>query len=112
MIAFLCDNFAHISGFDQEAYRAFYKGAWDTLPLDLNWKPYWGINEAAQIIHFHGPKPAALRKLFADPNYGAPDIWRQLFASNPESYWTYLSIWEKYQQGCELPQGRSVSVQP
>jgi hypothetical protein len=23
----------------------------------LNWKPYWGENAQAKIIHFHGPKP-------------------------------------------------------
>ncbi|MBW3636701.1 MAG: hypothetical protein KY445_09610 [Armatimonadetes bacterium] len=30
---------------------------WDDLPLELNWKPYWGENPAAAIIHFHGLKP-------------------------------------------------------
>lgn len=23
----------------------------------FNWKPYWQFDEAAKIIHFHGPKP-------------------------------------------------------
>ncbi len=30
---------------------------WDDLPLELNWKPYWGENPAASVIHFHGLKP-------------------------------------------------------
>lgn len=29
----------------------------DVLPLAYNWKPYWGINQDAKIIHFHGMKP-------------------------------------------------------
>jgi hypothetical protein len=33
------------------------KPLWDRLPLEFNWKPYWGENDAAKIIHFHGPKP-------------------------------------------------------
>ncbi len=47
---------------DQGAYREFYRSAeatplWDTLPPELNWKPYWQDYSAAKIIHFHGPKP-------------------------------------------------------
>lgn len=47
---------------DQSAYRRFYRGEngerlWDDLPPTLNWKPYWGANPTAKIIHFHGPKP-------------------------------------------------------
>jgi len=45
------------SSFDQHAYRVHYHDRWDNLPAELNWKPHWGRNEAAQIVHFHGPKP-------------------------------------------------------
>ena len=45
------------SSFDQHAYRVHYQGRWEHLPAELNWKPHWGRNDAAQIIHFHGPKP-------------------------------------------------------
>ena len=46
---------------DEAAYRWFYRDEsgplWDRLRPELNWKPYWGENAAAKIIHFHGPKP-------------------------------------------------------
>jgi lipopolysaccharide biosynthesis glycosyltransferase len=46
---------------DEAAYRWFYRDEsgplWDKLPEGLNWKPYWGENPEAKIIHFHGPKP-------------------------------------------------------
>ncbi len=47
---------------DEGAYRQFYRDKtgrrqWDELPPELNWKPYWGENAGAKIIHFHGPKP-------------------------------------------------------
>ena len=46
---------------DEAAYRWFYRDEngplWDRLPPELNWKPYWGENPQAKIIHFHGPKP-------------------------------------------------------
>lgn len=30
---------------------------WEALPLELNWKPYWGENPQASVVHFHGIKP-------------------------------------------------------
>ena len=46
---------------DEAAYRWFYRNEsgplWDRLRPELNWKPYWGENADAKIIHFHGPKP-------------------------------------------------------
>ena len=48
---------------DQIAYNSFYKGRWDRLPVTLNWKPYWGIEPAADLIHFHGPKIGAMHAI-------------------------------------------------
>lgn len=49
---------------DQAAYRWFYRDKagpmWDRLRPELNWKPYWGENPDAKIVHFHGPKPFQL----------------------------------------------------
>ena len=46
---------------DEAAYRWYYRDEsgplWDRLRPELNWKPYWGENADAKIIHFHGPKP-------------------------------------------------------
>ncbi len=46
---------------DEAAYRWFYRDSngplWDRLRPELNWKPYWGWNPQARIIHFHGPSP-------------------------------------------------------
>ncbi len=51
------------NGWDQDAYRKFYtarwtkRPRWDRLPLEFNWRPYWGDFSSARIVHFHGPKP-------------------------------------------------------
>ena len=42
---------------DQFAYRAFFRHGWKGLPPELNWKPYWGENPQARIVHFHAVKP-------------------------------------------------------
>lgn len=48
---------------DQAAYNELYRRRWERLDPRFNWKPYWGINEAAPIIHFHGPKLEAIRAI-------------------------------------------------
>ena len=46
------------TSWDQDAFRRFFRhGGWKPLAPELNWKPYWGINPGARIVHFHGPKP-------------------------------------------------------
>jgi lipopolysaccharide biosynthesis glycosyltransferase len=97
LVTFLCENFARVNGFDQEAYRHFYAGAWSGLTPEYNWKPYWGVNPEAKIVHFHGPKPVAIRKLIADETYPAPEVWRQLYFQDSLSYKQYLALWDQYQ---------------
>lgn len=45
---------------DQIAYNTFYRDLWEKLPVEMNWKPYWGLNRNAKVVHFHGPKPGAM----------------------------------------------------
>lgn len=50
-------NFNWLGPLDQGAYNSFYNRVLScaTYPL-FNWKPYWGANSQALILHFHGPK--------------------------------------------------------
>lgn len=89
-------NFNRYTAYDQDAYREFYAGRYSHLPPSYNWKPYWGPNPDATIVHFHGPKPAAVRKLMMDPAYAPPQIWRELFEENPAGYAAYLPQWERF----------------
>ncbi len=45
---------------DQIALNEAYEGFWERLPPEANWKPYWPLNHAASVLHFHGPKPSVL----------------------------------------------------
>lgn len=44
---------------DQDLLIQFYvsKNITSLLSDEYNWKPYWGINHQAKVLHFHGPKP-------------------------------------------------------
>ena len=42
---------------DQGYLNDIYRKNFDRLPLEYNWKPYWGENGNAIIVHLHGFKP-------------------------------------------------------
>lgn len=52
----------HFGGYgpaDQGAYNEYYLDKFPIVQWPLfNWKPYWGWNDKACIVHFHGAKPA------------------------------------------------------
>jgi hypothetical protein len=50
---------------DQIALNEAYRGSWDRLDPLCNFKPYWGFDAQATILHFHGPKLAALEAIAA-----------------------------------------------
>ncbi len=77
---FIEENLPTLDTFDQTAYNLFYTGQNTPLPLEWNWKPYWGQNPDAKIIHFHGPKPHDLINILnRNP---VPEIYQPLFAMN------------------------------
>jgi hypothetical protein len=58
-LSFIRNNLPFWIGFscnDQGALNYYYRGVWDQLDPKLNWKPYWGDNEEAFLIHFHGAR--------------------------------------------------------
>ena len=41
---------------DQGFFNHLYKDDFEVMPFELNWKPYWGRNDNAIIVHVHGWK--------------------------------------------------------
>lgn len=79
-------------GWDQAAFRQFYRRPdgtrlWDTLRPELNWKPYWGNNPEAAIIHFHGPKPQDRDKVDRH--------WQHLKTSGQGAYFRMVEVWQQ-----------------
>jgi hypothetical protein len=82
---------------DQGAYQIFFKNKfwafrWDKLPLELNWKPYWNVNAAAQIVHFHGPKPTQYAALTSD---NPPEHLKILLPLAAGGYRSYSETWRE-----------------
>lgn len=83
---------------DQTAYRVYFKTfyggyKWSKLPIEFNWKTYWGKNDSAPIIHFHGPKPTQRDLLFSDKCPKEIEVLRPLA---DENYQYYCDEWNKY----------------
>lgn len=83
-------------GCDQENYRRFYYGKWEKLPLTMNWKPYWGNSDAAEIVHWHGPKPEAISEKIKNPEKELYHAWEVLYGRNKSAYEKFLLDWNLY----------------
>jgi glycosyltransferase involved in cell wall biosynthesis len=95
-IEFIMDNIDNPGpGADQKFYRMFFEGQWEELPAKYNWKPYWGENPQAKVLHWHGPKPIAVRKMLASPQTDVADDWTILFDYSPSGYATWLTEWDE-----------------
>jgi lipopolysaccharide biosynthesis glycosyltransferase len=91
IVEYINGNFDGLRIWDQTLYNDLYKDKIDRLPLEFNWKTYWGINPAAKIVHFHGAKP---RSVEPAGRYGLPEI-QKLRERNIEGYEFYNSAFEE-----------------
>ena len=91
----------NISGlFDQGYLNELCFKDMELLPIEYNWKPYWGINDKAKLIHFHGMKPSSnLNEAGFITDYS---FFRIVFDANPGGYAGYvyyllnsMIIWEE-----------------
>ena len=79
---------------DQADLNGFYFEQWDKLSPLYNWKPYWGINHEAKIVHFHGPKPAEVWTLLQG---GHKDEMSDILVRQDQNgYREYMTSFLKY----------------
>ena len=66
----------------------------ELLPIEYNWKPYWGINDKAKLIHFHGMKPSSNlnEACFITDN----SFFRIVFDANPGGYAGYVYYFTQF----------------
>jgi hypothetical protein len=79
-------------GLDQEVLRAFVGQDYLLLPDIYNWKPYWGVNADAPVIHWHGPKPATIEGLLDGSVTATHEAWQTLFERDRLAYRHYLEL--------------------
>lgn len=91
------DNILKLPAFDQGMYQYFYKGHHTILNPIYNWKPYWGINPEAKILHFHGIKVENIEKVLAGDR--SHPLSGFIYPTNIESYKYYLEKALQYERG-------------
>jgi hypothetical protein len=89
-IEFITQNLPKWNGFspnDQGAYNYFFRGVWQEISNLLNWKPYWGVNDNALIVHYHGNRPVEVikRMLKSYSNDMEKSAHRKASLQNPSS---------------------------
>jgi hypothetical protein len=89
---FILEHLPDLSAHDQTAIDRFFRGRWDRLPPEFNWKPYWGYSCSAKIVHWHGPKPIHVEKILRGGAYSVPEIYNILFNRNPSAYERYMQL--------------------
>lgn len=91
---FIIKNINILSSYDQTAYQLFYDGKNTKLPTIFNHKPYWGVDENAVILHFHGAKP--INFVSDEKLKTLPPVYSTLYRKNPLAYDFYLNLFQKY----------------
>ncbi|GJD31324.1 hypothetical protein PMNALOAF_2578 [Methylobacterium adhaesivum] len=81
---------------DQTMYNICYRDRYDRLPLEWNWKPYWGYNAHAKIVHFHGPKPNIAKHLREGGTVPGMPIYREMFDRDREGYALHIAEFDRY----------------
>jgi hypothetical protein len=83
-------------GLDQDMYRHYYKDKYERLSPLFNWKPYWGLNDQAYILHWHGIKPVAAKRLIDDPNMPYVPSLMSLLNRDIQSYRYFMDLADSY----------------
>lgn len=93
LIAFTTKNFDIALKFalDQGILKYYMKEDYLLLPEIYNWKPYWGINNEAFIVHWHGPKPETIGKLLNGKIETTHQGWMHLYKKDKNAYKFYLN---------------------
>ena len=83
-------------GHDQVSYNAVFRWRHARLPHAMNWKPYWGVNPKASIVHFHGPKPVHIARLKAGAVADMLPVYKTLWHWNPQAYDRYCKEFQGF----------------
>lgn len=76
---------------DQTAYRTYYHMEWSSMNPLYNWKPYWGNEKNAKILHFHGLKPTVVNDARNDRLIGRA---KDIAALSGDEYYRQVDIWQ------------------
>jgi hypothetical protein len=80
---------------DQGALNNAYRAHWELIPNIWNWKPYWGVNEDACLVHFVGPKPSHARIILAGKGAAFGEPYVSMVEGAPQAYRHYIEEFDR-----------------
>lgn len=94
-------DYAGVGPCSQGAWNTYFKDRWEKLDPDYDWKPWWGFNPKAKIVHFSGPKPNEIEIILSGKRNKRDEseleqIHRSVIERDKKSYTKYLKIWQKF----------------
>lgn len=87
---------ADIECCDQGYLNTIYKNNFKKIQNEYNWKPYWGINNDAIIVHLHGLKP---RVDYSKIEFEFIEFVSKLLFENKnakDGWFKYFNLFSKY----------------
>lgn len=101
-------EFTGLGPCSQGAWNSFLAGELEKLLPEYNWKPFWGYNENAKIIHFSGPNPNEAALFLSDSiKVNTETYWQKIhryaFNQDRNSYDKYIRIWNEYAESALTP---------
>lgn len=102
-IHFILNQTPTYDPYDEGPLNDFFSGKWDPMDQSYNWKPYWGYNHYAPIVHWHGVKyGAAIRNQANEFIDYDGTLHRKIYEKNPEGYTRYITHFQNFLK--ELPE--------
>jgi len=83
---------------DQKSLNDFFLADADWMRPAFNWKPYWGVNAEAVIVHFHGPKPGHVVRLRDGREATMKPAFKVLHDRSPEGYDVYGATFHEFRR--------------
>ena len=84
-------DISQFGDYDQGIVNLFYRNKFSLLEWNYNWRPYFGINHDAVIVHYHGLKIKDIAAALKNDGHNVP-IYNYLFKNNPEAYAYYFQL--------------------
>ncbi|WP_426958839.1 hypothetical protein [Muricoccus radiodurans] len=80
------------AGHDQKSLNEFLLTEADWMDPAFNWKPHWGPNADAVIVHFHGPKPVHVARIRDGQADRMKPAYKILHDRSPEGYDAFIAV--------------------
>lgn len=83
--------------YDQGVLNSVFKGQWDALPMEYNWRACFPENRDSKIIHWHGPKPRQVRDVISGQGGGSVTAdMAKLLEGRHDNYRHHLAIFDDF----------------